>query len=105
MGKGQYMESDNCCPDLVYRLVTVSSAPLFPDGLLDNMGKPGGDNNEPSGANDDAVFEDAEAEMRSPVRLAAQSLISHFINHLFHFPMETGNFFFEDSFFFNMKYF
>ena len=27
---------------------------------------------------------------RSPVRLAAQSLISHFINHLFHFPMETG---------------
>ena len=28
--------------------------------------------------------------MRSPVRLAAQSLISHFINHLFHFPMETG---------------
>ena len=41
MGKGQYMESDNCCPDLVYRLVTVSSAPLFPDGLLDNMGKPG----------------------------------------------------------------
>ena len=61
-----------------------------PNVHLDNMGKPGGDTNEPSGANDDAVFEDAEAEMRSPVRLAAQSLISHFINHLFHFPMETG---------------
>ena len=35
-------------------------------------------------------LEDVEAELRSPVRLAAQSLISHFINHLFHFPMETG---------------
>ena len=33
---------------------------------------------------------ESETEMKSPVRLAAQSLISHFINHLFHFPMETG---------------
>ena len=72
-----------------------------PNVHLDNMGKPGGDTNEPSGANDDAVFEDAEAEMRSPVRLAAQSLISHFINHLFHFPMETGNFYFRRFFNFN----
>ena len=69
-----------------------------PNVHLDNMGKPGGDINEPSGVNDDAVFEDAEAEMRSPVRLAAQSLISHFINHLFHFPMETGNFYFLNFF-------
>ena len=78
-----------------------------PNVHLDNMGKPGGDTNEPSGANDDAVFEDAEAEMRSPVRLAAQSLISHFINHLFHFPMETGNFLFSkilSIFFFKLKY-
>ena len=34
-----------------------------PNVHLDNMGKPGGDTNEPSGANDDAVFEDAEAEI------------------------------------------
>ena len=34
--------------------------------------------------------EDMEVELRSPVRLAAKALISHCINHLFHFPMENG---------------
>ena len=34
--------------------------------------------------------EDTEVELRSPVRLAAKALISHCINHLFHFPMENG---------------
>ena len=34
--------------------------------------------------------DDTEVELRSPVRLAAKALISHCINHLFHFPMENG---------------
>ena len=37
-----------------------------------------------------ATSEDMEVELRSPVRLAAKALISHCINHLFHFPMENG---------------
>lgn len=48
------------------------------------------DNMKQSEMEEEASIDDTEAELRSPVRLAAKSLISHFINHLFHFPMETG---------------
>lgn len=60
-----------------------------PNIHLDNMKASEQGQNEPEQADPEAV-EDADAELRSPVRLAAKSLISHFINHLFHFPMETG---------------
>ena len=55
-----------------------------PNMHMDNM------KGQSDGLEEESSIDDTEAELRSPVRLAAKSLISHFINHLFHFPMETG---------------
>ena len=60
------------------------------DNIHENSGNVNNEDNFDESADGMSGYDRMVSEARSPVRLAARAMVSHFINHLFHFPMETG---------------